>query len=425
MTFRVFLLIILLAVFAPLSPVWAASVNNVRFGVHPGQTRMVLDISGIKSFRVFTMSSPYRIAVDLPVFDWRVGMVDKVHNSGVSGIRQGPLTSDVSRVVVDLNGPAIIKSAFIIPARAGQGERLVVDFAQVSAEKFASARTEVFGTLKSGGTAMASIDPPPPKPVAPPSSVFEAPEPEQEPVMEIALPRLEGIPGQKPLIVIDAGHGGIDPGALGANGVFEKHVALGMAKALKKQLEAGGRYRVMLTRSGDTYLKLGQRVEFARKNKADLFISLHADSVDRPGVQGASVYSLSEKASDAQTAKLAARENQADAIGGIDMGAEDEQVAGILVDLVMRDTMNQSNFFANTLVSAMRQNSIQTLDNAHRSAGFAVLKAPDIPSVLIELGYMTNKNDCARLCSPSYQQKMAQILAGGIDRYFQKTIASR
>ncbi len=404
----------------PLLAARAASVENVRLGVHPGETRMVLEIRDITSFRAFTMDNPYRIAIDMPSFTWKVGLVDRVPHSGVTGIRQGTLTASVSRVIADLDGPAVIKSAFILPPKRGQPGRLVVDFMKTSAGEFASRHTATFGALKTG-----QAIPPTPQtfPITSAKRSVRTPDRKPEALPDTPVPApvsLKGVPGGKPLIVIDPGHGGIDPGALGANGVFEKNVSLGMAKALKSQLESGGRYRVMLTRSNDTYLKLHERVDFARRNKADLFISLHADSVNRAGVQGASIYSLSEKASDAQTAKLAARENRADSIGGIDVGAEDEQVAGILVDLVMRDNMNQSNFFANTVVAGMKKSGIRMLENPHRSAGFAVLKAPDIPSVLIEMGFMTNAGESAMLSSDSYRRKVAQTLASGIDSYFQR-----
>lgn len=225
---------------------------------------------------------------------------------------------------------------------------------------------------------------------------------------------------KKPLIVIDAGHGGVDPGAIGSNGVFEKHITLAAARELQRALNATGRYRAELTRGGDKYLKLYQRVSIARKKKADLFISLHADTIGKSNVTGASIYTLSEKSSDAQTEKLAARENKADLIAGVDLSTEDEEVANILVDLTMRDTMNQSKFFANTIVSEMAGNGLKTLERPHRYAGFAVLKAPDIPSVLIELGFLSNRREAERLSTPAYRHQIIRALIKGIDGYFEK-----
>jgi len=193
-----------------------------------------------------------------------------------------------------------------------------------------------------------------------------------------------------------------------------------MAQELKKRLESTGRYQVKLTRTSDQYLKLYQRVEFARHHQGDLFISLHADSIGRGNIRGASVYTLSEKASDEQTARLAERENRADIIAGADLSHEDEQVANILIGLAMRDTMNQSNFLADTVVAQMRTEGVRVLETPHRSAAFAVLKAPDIPSVLVELGFMSNRAEADQLSRPEYRGQIARALLAGIDAYFEQ-----
>lgn len=249
-------------------------------------------------------------------------------------------------------------------------------------------------------------------------SLATPPVPERKP--EAAAPAAPVTSHKKPIIVIDAGHGGVDPGALGANGVSEKHVTLSMARTLKEELERAGRYKVLLTRDKDNYLKLYKRVDIARQHNADLFISLHADSIGKANVQGASVYTLSDKASDEQTALLADRENRADLIAGIKLDTNDKEVATILVDLTMRDTMNQSRFFANKLVSHLEDNRINMLDNPHRYAGFAVLKAPDIPSILVEMGFMSNPREAAQLAKPEYQRTLSKALVKGIDAYFSK-----
>jgi N-acetylmuramoyl-L-alanine amidase len=224
---------------------------------------------------------------------------------------------------------------------------------------------------------------------------------------------------RKPLIIIDPGHGGVDPGAHGINDTNEKNVTLALAKKLKATLESTGHYRVALTRDKDIFIKLRDRVTFARDREADLFISLHADSVgERSNVSGVSIYTLSEKASDAQTAKLAEQENKVDLIAGIDLSAEDQDVANILVDLAMRDTMNQSNFFANKVVEKLKANSVRLLDRPHRSAGFAVLKAPDIPSVLVETGFMSNQKEVTLLNSDSHREKLAKAITSAVETYF-------
>ncbi|HPQ50846.1 MAG TPA: N-acetylmuramoyl-L-alanine amidase, partial [Alphaproteobacteria bacterium] len=228
-------------------------------------------------------------------------------------------------------------------------------------------------------------------------------------------------PAEKPLIIIDAGHGGQDPGARGANGTYEKTIVLAVAHELRKQLEDSGKYKVKMTRETDVFIPLRGRVNFARKHNGDLFISLHADSIQNSQVTGASVYTLSDKASDKETQKLADRENKSDLIAGVDLSTQEDDVADILIDLAARDTMNQSKFLANTVVSSLQNNGIRTLSTAHRSAGFAVLKAMDIPSILVEMGYLTNRSEVERLSSPQHRRKIAATLKSSIDTYFQKT----
>lgn len=424
----------------------AFSVNDIRFGTHPEKVRMVVDLSEAKAFRTFAMENPSRLIIDMPSFDWNVGNVGRAQGATVSSIRQGALQPGIGRIVIDFQHPIKIDAAFILPRDPGANkpDRLVVDFTRTTPQGFAAAHGKVFGKLQVPGdsnpvmasaasttmtlpaetiaapnrntVAVAEVEDLPLPVVAQTSAA--APIPERKPANDEPLKAPTS--GKKPLIVIDAGHGGVDPGALGANGVYEKQITLNMAKALKEELEASGRYRVLLTREKDTYLKLYKRVEFARMNHADLFISLHADSIGKSNVSGASIYTLSEKASDEQTALLADRENRADLIAGMDLDTNDEQVATILVDLTMRDTMNQSKFFANKLVTHMDDGSIKMLDNPHRYAGFAVLKAPDIPSVLIEMGFMSNPKEANQLNKPEYRRTLARSLAKGIDGYFAK-----
>lgn len=418
----------------------ALTINDIRFGDHPDKIRMVLELSDVEDFRVMAMENPSRLIIDLPRFDWNVPNISRPRSAAVSSIRQGVLQQGISRVVIDFKHPIAVSSAFILPrdASANKPDRLVVDFTRTNERGFAASRNKVFGKLDVPGDVGAAavstskIEVPaeeqiavatPPRmqiPVEEPVQVRQdaVPVPGRKPASE--APLKIPAPDKKPLIVIDAGHGGVDPGALGANGVYEKQVTLNMAKALKEALEGTGRYKVLLTREKDTYLKLYKRVEFARLNHADLFISLHADSIGKSNVRGASIYTLSEKASDEQTALLADRENRADLIAGMDLDTNDEQVATILVDLTMRDTMNQSKFFANKLVDHMGDGSIEMLDNPHRFAGFAVLKAPDIPSVLIEMGFMSNPREAAQLTKPEYRRALAKTLVTGIDTYFAK-----
>ena len=217
-------------------------------------------------------------------------------------------------------------------------------------------------------------------------------------------------------IVVDAGHGGRDSGAVGINKTLEKNITLSVAKKLKKKLEASN-FKVVLTRKNDTYLKLRKRVSIARNNKADLFISLHADYHNNKKVSGVSVYTLSEKASDKEAEALARRENKEDLIEGLDLSVESKEVANILIDLAQRETMNQSSYFVNYLLEKLGLKT-KLLQRTHRFAGFAVLKAPDIPSVLIEMGYLSNKNDAKLLVTDNYQNKIADGITDAVLGYF-------
>lgn len=407
MFFR-FCLFFLLAA-AMISSALALEVRGVRPGVHSDKTRIVIELSEPAAFRAFMMADPVRLAVDLPAYAWKAGPVAGLGHTGIRQVRQGPLqVPGFSRIVIDLDKPFLIQAAFAMPKSKTGPDKIVIDIATASAAKFAQDRGKILGGLKVTG---ASANPP----ATPPTSAKTARPPrDMAPTSStLVFPQVK-----RPLIVVDAGHGGDDPGAPGSQGLKEKNITLAMARDLKAHLEATGRYRVILTRDKDVFIRLSERVAFARRNKADLFISLHADSISRPGVRGASIYTLSETASDKETEKLAARENLADAIAGINLDTEDQDVANILVDLAMRDTMNQSKFFANKIVKVFRAGGINTLDTAHRFAGFAVLKAPDIPSVLIELGYMSNDREAGMLSTPAYRNRIADALVSGIDYYF-------
>jgi N-acetylmuramoyl-L-alanine amidase len=217
-------------------------------------------------------------------------------------------------------------------------------------------------------------------------------------------------------IVIDPGHGGIDPGAIGST-INEKQLTLAVAKALKKELEDTGKFRVLLTRSRDVYIPLRERFGLAREKGADLFISLHADSHNNPLTRGASVYTLSEKASDAESAALAAKENKSDIIAGVDLSKQSNVVSNILIDLAQRDTKNMSTRFASLLVRELKDQTM-LLGNTHRFAGFAVLKAPDVPSVLVEMGYISSSKDEALLSSSGHQKKLARAVRQAVENYF-------
>ncbi len=225
-------------------------------------------------------------------------------------------------------------------------------------------------------------------------------------------------PPAKRVIALDPGHGGIDPGTIGASGTLEKNLTLDVAREIKRTLEATQRYRVVLTREDDTFIRLRDRIQVARAAAAELFVSLHADALGDAKFRGATVYTLSDKASDAEAEALAQRENKADLIAGIDLTDEAPEVTGILIDLAQRETMNLSARLAGYLVQEMAHET-QLLRRSHRFAGFAVLKAPDVPSTLIELGYLSNRQDETMLNQPAYRRRLANAMLHAIDRFFQ------
>ena len=359
-----------------LSQALALEVNGVRVGQHTDKTRIVIDVDAPANFKTFTLENPSRLVIDMPKFDWQANnTIQQEKKSLVASVRHGNLDSDTSRIVFDMKDNVNIIKSFSLEGGAKKSNRIVIDVRAAGAEEIAENKT--------------------PAPVKP------------APVR----------PQQKRIIVIDPGHGGKDPGAVRGK-IYEKNVVLQISKKLKAKLEASGEYKVYLTRSDDRFIKLYERVKYARAKKADLFISMHADSLPKKSsIRGASIYTLSETASDAQTARLAARENKADLISGIDLTHEDKDVANILLDLVQRDTLNQANFFAESLVKAFKNSNIRTLENPHRSAGFAVLKAPDIPSILVEAGFLSNRHDAKLLTQKDHQLKIANTIAKGVEQY--------
>ncbi|NIJ07725.1 N-acetylmuramoyl-L-alanine amidase [Sphingomonas vulcanisoli] len=242
----------------------------------------------------------------------------------------------------------------------------------------------------------------------------------------LGLPKVQGARrADAPLIVIDAGHGGHDPGSSSADGdTHEKDIALGIAKVVRDELIQSGLFRVVMTRSDDHFLVLAERREIARRLHADLFISIHCDSAPSPAARGASIYTLSDTSSDKVAAALAARENKADVINGIDLSRETSDVSSILIDLAQRETMNVSSTFANTLQKEMAP-LIGLKPTFHKFAGLMVLKAPDVPSVLLETGYISNEDDLALLTSDDYREKIATAVRRAATTHFARQLAAR
>ncbi len=365
------------------------TATGVRIGLSPPSTRFVVDLTESVAFTVYTMREPYRVVVDLPELAWQVeAAAAKGHGGLIDGFRYGLFKTGTFRIVLDVNQPVAVRSAFTLPPSDGHQHRFVLDIAPVSQAEFD--RTYV--------------GPPPPTPVA---AVPIAPPPAGK------APRTEG----KRVVVIDPGHGGVDPGATGVSGTQEKEITLAAAKELKHDLEIGGRYQVVLTRDRDVFLPLRERVQIARNAHAQLFISLHADTIATHGITGSSVYTLSEKASDAEAAALAADENKADAIAGAALSDYPEEVAGILIDLAQRETKNDSIRYAHLLTEQLDKSG-RVLEHGLRSAGFAVLKAPDVPSVLLEMGYLSNPKEERDLREPRYRAKLMAAVKRAIDAYF-------
>lgn len=402
---------------------FALDVTSIRFGQHSSRERAVIELSGPTEFRAFVMQSPDRLVVDMGEFRYLAGTINRPNGISVMDVRFGQLGGGKGRLVLQTSVPVVIQSAFFIPAQNGQSSRIVLDYSALASS---NSPPQILGTMSSSASPQmdapslsyqtGSVILPQRKPWSSATAASASRSPEPTSSQTFSAPSRE-----KPLIILDAGHGGEDPGARGANGTYEKTIVLAVALELRRQLEATGRYRVKMTRDSDVFIPLRGRVNFARKAKGDLFISLHADSIRDSQVTGASIYTLSDVASDKEAQKLADRENKSDLIAGVDLSHQEEDVTSILLDLAARDTMNQSRFLAKNVVGSFRRNDIRTLENAQRSAGFAVLKALDIPSILIEMGYLTNRNEVERLSSPDHRRRIASAILGAVDSYFQKT----
>jgi N-acetylmuramoyl-L-alanine amidase len=367
--------------------------NSARVAGDHARTRFIADLSKKVDIRAFALDDPYRVIIDLPDVSFQMPAgLDKEPRGLIKAYRYGLFAPGKSRIVIDVNGPFLIDKAFVLDARDSQPARLVVDLVATDREKFLKA-------------------------------LSANPAPAQ--VTTVAVPAAEAlqVPSGKPIVVIDPGHGGVDPGTTSSSGTTEKDVVLAFAKVLKAKLEADGHYDVQLTREDDTFLPLRDRVTFAQKKGASLFLSIHADSFpDKPeDAKGATVYTLSEEASDEEAKELAAKENFSDALAGSELpGDSDEVVANILIDLAQRETQNRSLVFARSVVGEMR-GSLHS--RALKSAGFRVLKAPDVPSVLLELGFLSNTDDEKELTADGWRQATAERVVKAIDDYFAKRLA--
>jgi N-acetylmuramoyl-L-alanine amidase len=366
--------------------------TDVRLGGDEAQTRFIMDLSRKIDLHAFTLADPYRVVVDIPEVTFQLPA--KAGDSGrglIKAFRYGLMMPGGSRMVFDLTKPVRIDNAYVVDATDSAPARMVLDLAPTDRDSF----------LKK-----------------------IALESKAEPANK-TLPAPTSNPADsRPLVVLDPGHGGVDTGTKGPGGELEKDIVLDFAQRLRDRIEKAGKYRVLMTRTDDTFIPLPDRVKIARGAGASLFMSIHADSLPKKegDAQGATIYTLSDKATDPEAERLAEQENKADVIAGVDLKDEPDDVAGILLDLAQRETKTFSVQFAHKLVDDLK-GVTRLYKSPLKSAGFRVLKDPDVPSVLVELGYVSNKQDLASLLSDNWRDHTADAVARAIDGYFSTHVA--
>jgi N-acetylmuramoyl-L-alanine amidase len=384
------------------------SVEAARVSTTPDRARLILDLSTVTEFAIASIGDPSRIAVDV-----KAGSVPTIATQPVAG--QGIVASftttiaavDRVRVELLLTAPAVVQQAYLLDAVGDQPARLVVDLITTTQEDFAArAAADLANSIdRVVPDAVASVEPTPSE-AAPPSSEVVAEAPVTDMVSE-----------SRPLIVLDPGHGGVDNGASAPSGIHEKDITLAFALQLRDLLVASGKFDVAMTREDDTYLTLNERVDLARLNKADLFISLHADTFQQADIRGASIYTRDERAADILDKVLSDGETPAEIVAGYLPPDAKPAVANILVDLMRRQVRQQAYLAAGDIVKAMEP-SVTLRRFPVRQADFFVLQAPDIPSMLIELGFMSNSADIQNLESQQWRDKVVGSIATGVEGYF-------
>ncbi|GAA4180819.1 N-acetylmuramoyl-L-alanine amidase [Shinella granuli] len=382
-----------LAVSASAAPLLAFSA---RIAGDDARTRLIIDFDRKPDFKVHYVANPYRVLIDLPETDFGVKAEELEARGIFSDIRYGTMAAGRSRIVLTASRPVGVVLAEVQEEEGAASYRLVVDTAIVTDQAFQGLMEK-----QSWQEAAAS------------------PGAEQASVM------LPGSRADGPFVIaVDAGHGGIDNGARGAvTKTEEKHVTLAFARQLTEALNALPGTRAILTRDKDEFLSLSQRVQLARNEGANLLISIHADTLKQKDIRGATVYTISDKASDSLAASLAERENLSDQIAGISFVDEPAEVADILLDLTRRETQAFSINLAQSVVSNFKD-QVLLINNPHRHAGFRVLTAPDVPSILLELGFMSNKDDEQLLIDPAWQKKVAGLVARAVEQYRATVVAN-
>jgi N-acetylmuramoyl-L-alanine amidase len=380
--------------------------SDARLAGDAKQTRFVLDLDKTIKFHAFALADPYRVVVDISQVSFQLAAGIGTAGRGlIKAFRYGLVMPGGSRIVFDLTGPARIANSYVLDAANGQPPRLVLELEQVDRTTFvqslaAEGRPELRPAIADAKDTAAAAE-------------------------AAARPATPASADLRPVVVIDPGHGGIDNGTQ-SSGESEKNLVLGFALALRDRIEKKGKYRVAMTRTDDTFIPLADRVRIARNQSAALFVSIHADALPRNegDAQGATIYTLSDRASDTEAERLAEAENKADAIGGVNLTEEPTEVADILIDLAQRETRTFSNRFARLLMGEMKKSTVRMYKHPLKSAGFKVLKAPDVPSVLIELGYVSNKGDLEHLVSENWRSRTVGSMAQAIDAFFAKRLAT-
>lgn len=372
-------------------------VMSARIGEHEDRTRLVIELSDPVNLRAFALNNPDRVVIDMPQVSWRLGAPPRPSGFGpVKSYRYGEFRAGNSRMVIDLNSPVSVSDPLVLPPSAGFGYRVVIDLFPTSRPKF-DAQAGWPADLKKRESDAEKL-----------AALIAA---QQSPPARS---------GGKRVIVLDPGHGGLDSGTIGVNGLMEKDLALAEGLKLARELRQRG-YVVHMTRDNDTFIPLRQRVAIGRADHADLFIALHADSNPDSGTTGTSIYTLNDGRSDREASALARRENQSDVIAGVDLSGENNPVAPILINLAQRDTRNLSSEFATNALKELGQVTDLLARSPHRSASLAVLVAPDVPAVLIELGYLSNSQDAAQMNTNSWRTRVADAIANAVDAQFAST----
>jgi len=363
-------------------------VMSARIGEHADRTRLVIELSDPVALRAFSLANPNRVILDMPEVAWRLGSPPVPSGNGlIKAYRYGLFRSGNSRMVIDLGRPARLGETLAIPPAAGFGYRVVID---------------LFPTSQAAFEAEAGW---------PADLRAREAEAERKAMVATAAP----VAGKK-VVVIDPGHGGVDSGTQGINGLLEKDLVLAEGLRLAKELRSRG-VTVFMTRDKDIFIPLRERVAFGRAHRADLFISLHADSNPDRDITGLSIYTLNDGRSDREAAALAKRENQSDVIAGVDLSGGNSPVAPILIDLAQRDTINKSSRFAEAALAQLAGATDILGRSPHRAASLAVLVAPDVPAVLIELGYLSNRGDAAQMNTEGWRAKVAAAIAAAAGRH--------